>query len=149
MSYSSSAKQTNLTCTEQSFPEFPDALFGKSTEGIAFFDATHYLQKQGRRSTLSVEQFFQQYEPIISSLIVAYKINEEDLHLVNKEGHHLIDGNLLYLFIAYVEPDFWAYIFDRIQDMFSIGFCLSDSLILQSARERLSSEVLSAAVKDE
>lgn len=141
-----SARPSTIICTEQQFPEFPDMLFGKSSEGTVFFDATEYLQKQ--HSSLAVDQFFQQYEQAITALAESYNLDKRDIHLVNPGGHHLIDGNFIYLFIAFVEPSFWAYMFDRIHEVFSNGICLSDSFILQSAKERLNPDVIIAAMGD-
>lgn len=136
-----------LTCSEQAFPEFPDLLFGKTTDGITVFDATHYLQKQSPASTL--DEFFAWYEVPIVALQAAYSISEGKIHFINEDGHHLIESNFVYLFIAFVEPSFWGYMFDRIHDMFSNGFCVSDSYILSLAQARLPKEVLIQAMNEQ
>lgn len=137
------ATPVKVTCTERAFPEFPDMLFGKADDGTHYIDATLYLQKHGPSSNL--DEFFMKYEAIISAMKASYGIPDSGIHAINEEGHHLIDSNLIYLLIAFAEPSFWAYIFDRVHEMFSSGFCVSDTYVLGIARERLPKEVVMEA----
>ncbi len=134
-----------IECKEQLIPEFPDVLFGTSPEGSEYFDATNYLLKQG--SVKSVKDFFIEYNKPIESLCDSYDISLEKVAIINHNRHYLIDGNFVYLFIAFVEPHFLGYIFDRIHELFSKGVSVSDTYLLQAARERLSKEVLEEAIK--
>lgn len=132
-----------LNCTEQSIPEFPNLLFGTEAEsGRPFFDATLYIHKQGL--SINVRDFFVQYRKPIESLCEAYDISYKNVCKVNQSGHCLIDGNFVYLFIAFVEPNFLGYMCDRIQELFAYGVAVSDTYLLQAAKERLSNEVLEA-----
>lgn len=134
---------TNLICTEQSIPEFPNLLFGTETEsGRQFFDATAYLQHQDPPK--SIQSFFSLYRKPIESLCEAYDIPYNDYYKVNKSGHYLIDGNFTYLFIAFVEPNFLGYMCDRIHELFSKGVVVSDTYLLMTAKERLPQEILEA-----
>lgn len=139
-------KQANgieLTCTEQSIPEFPNLLFGTTTDtGTTFFDATIYLQKQAPEK--NINNFFSQYRKPIESLCEAYQIKYQDFCKINQKGHYLIDGNFTYLFIAFVEPNFLGYMCDRIHELFSRGVVVSDTYLLSAAHERLSKEMLEA-----
>ncbi len=137
-------KQTQIIPSEHAFPEFPDLCFGTTSEGISVFDAQDYLQKHKPSST--VEDFFKQYEVPIRTLMTSYEIKEENVCLLSKESHLLIDGSLIYLFIAFVEPDFLAYMCERMQEMFSNGFCISDTYLLGKAHQRLSAEALQAMI---
>lgn len=141
-------KPINLTCTEPAFPEFPTLLFGKTIDGsISYFDATAYLQQKDLQVT--VIDFFKQYESPIKALMSTYNIDNTQVCKLNQEGHYLIDGNFTYLFISFIEPDFLAYMFDRIHDMFNNGFCVSDTYLLQQAKHRLTKDVLETITEDE
>lgn len=134
---------TDLICTEQSIPEFPNLLFGTEIDsGRSFFDATSYLQKQDPQK--SVQNFFSFYRKPIESLCEAYDIPYQKVFKINKGGHYLIDGNFTYLFIAFVEPNFLGYMCDRIHELFSKGVVVSDTYLLIAAHERLSKEMLEA-----
>lgn len=137
-----------LQCTEQAFSEFPNLLVGTQIEsGITYFDATLYLHKQ--EIPKSINDFFTQYKKPIESLCEAYGINFDDAYKINEAGHYLIDGNLIYLFISFVEPDFLAYMCDRMHELFTSGVTISDTYLLQSARTRLSKEVVEAMIENE
>lgn len=141
-------KPIQLTCSEPAFPEFPELLFGSSIDNdISFFDATAYLQNKGLQ--LTETEFFQKYETPIQSLMRSYNMDEEQVCKLNHEGHYLIDGNFAYLFISFVEPDFLAYMCDRIHELFSNGFCISDTYLVQVAKSRLTKNVLETILEHE
>lgn len=134
-------KPLDLTCTEPAFPEFPDLLFGNETDsGASFFDATDYIQK--KQLSIAALDFFSKYEEPIKKLTFSYGIEPTQICKLNHQGHHLIDGNLVYLFISFVEPDFLAYMCDRIHELFTNGFCISDTHLVQAAKNRLTKDVL-------
>lgn len=131
----------NITCTEQAFPEFPHLLIGEATDkSINYFDATAYLQKSGL-TLYSAEDFFSNYAHPISALVTAYELDKNRVCVQNLEGHLLIDSSLIYLFISYTNPDFLAHINDRIDELLTRGFCVSDAYLYQNAKERLTPEV--------
>lgn len=134
--------EIKLQCKEQSFPEFPNLLFGQNESGRSYFDATHYLSKMAEPQP--IQSFFNQYRYQIKSLCDTYEIDNDKVCLINEEGHYLIDGAFLFLFIAFVEPDFLAYMCDRIFELFAHGVAVSDTYLVTAARTRLSPKVLSA-----
>lgn len=134
--------EIKLKCQEQSFPEFPNMLFGQDESGRSFFDATHYLSKM--TEPVPIQSFFNQYRYQIKSLCDTYEISNDNVCLINEEGHYLIDGTFVFLFIAFVKPDFLAYMCERTFELFAHGVTISDTYLLTSARSRLSKEVLEA-----
>ena len=134
--------EIKLQCKEQSFPEFPNLLFGQNESGRSYFDATHYLSKMAEPQP--IQPFFNQYRYQIKALCDTYEIGDDQVCLINEEGHYLIDGAFLFLFIAFVEPDFLAYMCDRTFELFAHGVAVSDTYLVSSARTRLSPKVLSA-----
>lgn len=132
--------EINLKCKEQSFPEFPNLLFGQTKTGHSYFDATHYLSKT--TENIPVQSFFSQYRYQIKALCDTYEIKNEYVCLINEEGHYLIDGTFVFQFIAFVKPDFLAYVNDRMFELFAHGVTISDTYLLSAAHSRLSREVL-------
>ena len=124
MTFKPSGKPLNIQCKEQAFPEFPELLFGTTTDNGSVFDATSYLQS----NQLTVDDFL---------LIKSYELDENKCMFINNDGHILIDGSLVYLFLSFVEPDFLAYMCDRCHDLFTNGVAVSDSYILEHAFMRL------------
>ena len=134
-----SGNPVNITCTEHSFPEFPNLLFGQ-IEKTSYFDASAYLQNS--HPEIKLEDFMSVCEPFILRLLKSYEMKSEKAFVVNNDGHILIDGALCYLFLSYVEQDFLAYVFDRIYEVFANGFTVSDTFLAHNAAKRLSKEVL-------
>ena len=109
MTLKPSGKPINTKCNEQAFPEFPDLLFGATTDNGSVFDATSYLQN----NSLTVDDFLQTCGFQIQALIKSYELDENKCLFINTDGHILIDGSLVYLFLSFVEPDFLAYMCDN------------------------------------
>jgi hypothetical protein len=133
-------KSTATIPSEHSFPEFPDLLFGITVDGTTVFDATDYLQKA--KPSASITDFFEQYKAPIFSLVKSYEIKEDEVCMLAPNKHFIVDGNLVYLFISFIQPDFLAYMCDQMQQMFTTGFCVSDTFIYNLAKHRLSKGVL-------
>lgn len=136
--------EIKLKCQEQSFPEFPNLLFGQDEAGHSYFDATHYLSKMTEPTP--IQPFFSQYRYQIKALCDTYKISNDRVCLINEDGHYLIDGTFVFLFIAFVKPDFLAYMCERIFELFAHGVTVSDTYLTTSAASRLSKEVLTALI---
>lgn len=134
-------RQVNIKCTEQSFAEFPDLLYGTSTEdGITYFDATAYLNSRGVGEYYTTDGFLKNYFHPISALAGAYQLDKSRVCVQNRDGHLLLDSTFSYLFICYTNPDFLAHINDRIDELFTKGFCVSDTYLYHKSKERLSLE---------
>lgn len=138
-----SGKPISTKCTEQAFPEFPELLFGATTDNGSVFDATSYLLK----NPLTVDDFLQTCGFQIEALIKSYELDENKCFFINTDGHILIDGSLVYLFLSFVEPDFLAYMCDRCHDLFTDGIAVSDSYLLEHACVRLDRESINM-IKD-
>lgn len=76
------------------------------------------------------------------SLVSAYGIEKDRMAIRNLEGHLLIDTGLIFLFLAYTNPDFLAHMNDRIEELFYRGFCVSDSYLYCKAKDRITPEAL-------
>lgn len=140
-----SASPIKLTCKELGLAEFPDLLFGNTSDST-YFDATDYLQKKD--PTLTVPDFLKQYENQILSLMQTHDMKDSDVCKINSAGHFLIESNFVYLFISFVEQDFLAYMCERIHELFTDGFCVSDTYILKAADSRLTPEILNTIKSD-
>ena len=144
-----SGRSENIKCKEQSFPEFPDLLFGTTIDGITYFDATHYLQKQEGSKSCTPEQAYERvkefmfsYSIQILALAQTYGIEQRSIFATNSDGHQLIESSFVYLFIAFNDPNFLGYMNERIHEMFTKGVCLSDTYLYGTMKERFTPEVI-------
>lgn len=147
--FPSGKRVENIICTEQAFPEFPNLLFGTSIDKrTQYFDATDYLNKQGL-TLYSADDFLSAYFHPISALVTAYELEKDKVCIYNVDGHLLMDSNLVYLFISYTNPDFLAHINDRVHDLFTNGFCVSDTYLYRTVKVRLSPEIFNTGDNDD
>lgn len=131
----------NIVCSEQALQEFPHLLLGEfNKSGEYYFDATFYLNKSGL-AAYSAEQFLSNYFHPVSALVEYYEFNRDTVCLRNHDGHILINSGLIYLFLAYTNPDFLAYCNERIHELFTQGVSVSDAYLYLNAKDRLSPDV--------
>ena len=140
MSFKVSEEAIELTYTEQAFSEIPNLLFGTATDGTHYFDATYYLLQ--KKDSKTIYDFWEEYASPIRTLLSSNSISDNKAFCLNKDGHVLVVFDLVYLFLSFVEPNFLSYVCDRMNDLFSDGFCVSDTYLLRSYSERLSDELL-------
>ena len=134
-------KILKVKCSEVAIPEFPNLLFGTHIDGIKYFDATYYLKSQ-EDNQLSVEDFYEKFKFQIDAIAKSYSLSASELVFINNEGHQLIDGCLCYPFLSYVDSQFCAYLYERIDELFTNGYAISDTYLMSSIRKRLSPELI-------
>lgn len=131
------------------FREFPELLFGESPDnGSVYFDATHFIRSQGDERRHNVQEFRIAFHHWITALSNMYSIESENLVIRDESsGHLLIDECLALLFVVYIEPDFGAYMLERISELLVDGFSVSDSWLVMAAGNRFTIEELTKNVK--
>lgn len=135
-------KRENITCTRMKYGEFPNLLFGTSADGIDYFDATYYIQNNGDADRHTVVDFKIQFAFWIKTMCNVYELNAGSVILMNEQGHYLIDESLALIMITYVEPDFGAYMLERITEMLINGIVISDTRLMLIVKGRLTDEQL-------
>lgn len=138
-------KVTDIKCTERLIPEFPDLLFGKQSDGNSMYlDISAYAKSKGLSSSVA-DDFLKAYEKPIEDLVLQLQLPEAKVCSMNTEGHVLIDGSLVYLFISFVEPRFLLYMCDRMDELFTVGITVSDTYLAKNTLRRIPLEVLNQA----
>ena len=56
---------------------------------------------------------------------------------------------LAFAFVAYVDPNFSIYMHDRMHELFTNGFLVSDNYLVVSAKQRLPKKVLNQLAEKE
>jgi hypothetical protein len=136
-----SGKVYNIVCKEHSLPEFPEMLFGVSNDnGLVYFNASAYLKSKGQ--DLKLTKFFSDYKAPIEALQEAYTIKDDEVCRLNQDGDFTIEVDFLYLFICFTDHQFMGHINERINDLFSMGFAVSDTYLYRSCCDRFPSDVI-------
>jgi hypothetical protein len=129
-------KKTPL-CMEIKYMEFPGLLFGKQDSGAVYFNATDYIRREGDASLHTVKGFQNNFAFWIKTLGEAYSLTADEMIMQDEEtGDVLMEESLSLLFVAYLDPGFAVHILERICEMLLTGIVLSDTALLNIARER-------------
>lgn len=131
-----------VQCTEIALPEFPDLKFGDHPDGSRYFDATAYLSAHPSDKIPDPELFLRHILPLSQSLVQAGYLTSEQIANKGIDGHQLINGYFCYLFLSFVDPQFYAYINESIDEMFTTGIAVSDTRLIALVKKRLSPELL-------
>lgn len=141
-------KPYDIVCKEQGLPEFPGLLFGVSNDnGLMYFNASAYLRSKG--NDLKLPDFLNSYQPLIAALQETYSIKDDEVCRINNDGDFVIEVDFVYLFICYTDHRFTGYINERMNDLFAAGIAISDSYLFESAKSRLSADVIAKMIQDE
>lgn len=131
------------------YREFPELIFGTTANGTNYFDATLYIEHKGNINIHSPVDFIRKFSFWFDSFKIAYEMSDNELIATDEmTGHVLIDESMALLFMAYIDPQFGAYMIDRVSEMLLNGTVLSDSHILHIIRDRLTKETLSNLIKE-
>lgn len=125
------------------YPELPDLLFGHVL-GVDVFNATKFLElRKADQEKFTVDDFKQKNITLINSYSKKLQFDDlNDLFLIDDNGDVMIHAHLAFAFVSYVDPEFTIYTHDRIHELFSNGFLVSDNYLAVSAKQRLPKKVL-------
>ena len=138
-----------LTPYTLKYREFPELMFGKSVNGIVYFDATLYVTQKGDSQKHSPVDFIRRFAHWFDSVKTAYEIPDNEVVITDEAtGHVLIDESLALLFVAYIDPPFGVYMLERVSEILLDGVTLSDTRIMQMIRDRLTKETLSNLIEE-
>lgn len=143
-------KVMNVPCRDIRYKEFPDLLFGTSREdGSVYFDATRFIRARGDGRRHNLPSFRAAFHPWILAQAEAYGIRADDLYAVDEaSGHLLIDECLDLLFITYIDPRFGVYMQERMSELLTGGFSVSDTWLAHEAGRRFTNEELTQITRD-
>ena len=137
-------KEEKIPCRIIRYREFPDLLFGTLREdGPVYFDATRFIQAKGDARRHNVRDFRVAFHHWATALADAYGIDREKMIIRDEaSGRLLIDECLALLFVVYIDPAFGVYLLERVDELLSGGFTVSDTWPVQAADLRFTKEEL-------
>lgn len=139
----------NVTCRTIRYREFPELLFGRDEpDGQVYFDATHFIRSRGDERRHSVAEFRVAFHFWITALKELYDIDMDDMFIRDAtSGHLLIDESLALLFVVYIDPMFGGYMLERLSELLTEGFSVSDSWLVKAVGNRITIEELTQIVE--
>lgn len=147
MDYKTTILKEKVTTDETLLPEIADLHFGFLGEKKAVFDYTAYLEAS-KLPAIDHRVFMRANKHFIETLTKNANKKTSELFYQNTDGHILVDAELAFIFIAYVNPEMFLYFNSILVDAITDGVAYSHDFIFSMAAERLPSDVLSDIIKD-
>ena len=139
MDYKINKLTKEVACSEMSLQDIPQLRFGIIETSIVF-DATFYCDLN--KAKFDVKMFSRSQKLQIQTLAQAQQVSIGQLFFENTNGHVLINRELVFLFLAYVNPDMLIYFNQLVSDAITEGIALSDGYIASVINAKVPNEVL-------
>ena len=146
MDYKTTSLTKAIKTEEQLVTEIPQLLFGSTEDGLPVFDATAFCEDVGIEG-FNHKTFMRVCKPFIEGYVKNLKLNIAKLFYTNPDGHVLIAAELMNLFLSYADPRLLAYFDTILRDALENGVAYSLGFAIQSAAERVPTEILEDIIK--
>lgn len=135
-------------CNQVFYGEFPEVLFGKSEDGSYYFDVTLLLERNENVSKTAIGSFCEDMKKTIGSLSRHYSIPPDEMIVLDSDSNHILaEESLVFLFLAYVDPDFLIYMLEGFSGLLRSGFAVSDSMLLAFVKNKFTKEELNTILE--
>ena len=132
---------SRVVCDKSYVEDFPDVLFGETKTKNVLFDSTHYLM-QKNMDNVDWRVFSRTLKPYIEQIAKTFELNRNLLFFLNKDGHILMQKELLWLFLAFADSNIFVYFYQLIGSAIEDGIAFSDGFAVRLASSRIPAEIL-------
>lgn len=147
MDYKTNILANELEITETLLPEIAGLHFGILGEDKAVFDYTQYFEENNLQP-IDYKIFMRANKHFIEILTKQTNKNTTEVFYQNPNGHILVAAELVFLFLAFANPDMCLYFNGLISDVISDGVAYSNGFIFSMAAQRLPTDVLHDIIKE-
>lgn len=147
MDYKTTILNNGVEVKDAFLPDIPGLYFGVLSEDKTVFDYTAYLE-ENKLPSVDYKVFMRLNKHYIEQLIVQSERKTSDLFYQNTDGHILIASELVFLCLAFVNPELLRYFNALVSDVISDGVAYSSGFVYSMAANRLPTDVLSDIIKE-
>lgn len=147
MDYKTTTLIKELETTENLLPEIQGLYFGSIGEDKVVFDYTTYFE-ENKLQYIDYKVFMRANKHFIESLIKASQKKTSELFYQNANGHILVAAELVFVFLAFANPEMCVYFNSLIADAISYGVAYSNGFLYSMAAQRLPSEALNEIINE-
>lgn len=147
MDYKINTLSKELDTKENMLPEIFGLHFGIIGEDKAVFDYTAYFE-ENELQYMDYKIFMRMNKHFIENLIKPSGKRTSELFYQNTNGHILVAAELVFLFLAFANPEMCLYFNNIITDAISDGVAYSNGFLYSMAAQRLPSDVLNEIIKE-
>lgn len=145
MDYKTNILNQKIETKEELLPEMPNLFFASISGDKIVFDATTYCKENGL-DEIDYKVFMRMNKHYIESFSKSTGLKTSEIFYQNTDGHILIDHQLVFLYIAFVNPGMLMYFNGLLNDVISNGVAYSDGFIYSMALSRIPTEVFEEIV---
>lgn len=147
MDFKTNTLTKELEVNESLLPEITGLLFGSLREEQVVFDYTAYLEAN-QLEMIDYKTFMRTNKHYIENIIKMNGHKTSDLFYQNTNGHILVASELVFLFLAFVNPEMCMYFNNLIGDVLTSGVAYSDGFAYSMAADRVPTDVLQEIIKE-
>lgn len=141
MNYKITALPEKVVVNQNLLPEIAGLFCCLLNDEKAVFDYTAYFE-ENNIEPIDVKVFMQYNKRYIEELAKSSNIKTSQLFYQNKDGHILVDYMLVFLFLAFANPDLLRYFNSLLGYVMTEGVAYSNGFIYSQAMNRLPTEIL-------
>ena len=146
MDYKTTSLNEYLECNEHPIPEF-NLDYGKIPgRDILVFDSTNYYAVNNL-AEIDYKTFQRMNKRYIQGLIDDRNLSPSDLFFINKNGHVLMNSQLVYLFLMFAQPATTSYFSFMLEEIMDNGIGFSDSFVYSLASNKIPTEILQRIIE--
>lgn len=147
MDYKTNILHQEVKTEDNLLPDIPDLHFGVLGENRFVFDYTEYIEAN-QLDTVDYKSFMRANKRFIEILAQSVGKSTTELFYQNTNGHILVASELVYIFLAYVNPIMLIYFNSLLNDALTDGMAFSHGFIYSMAANRLPSDVLTDIIRE-
>lgn len=147
MDYKTTILNNGVEVKDALLLDIPGLYFGVLSEDKAVFDYTAYIEENKLQAS-DYKVFMRLNRHFIEPLAKQSGRKTSDLFYQNTDGHILIASELVFLCLAFANPELLGYFNALVSDAISDGVAYSSGFVYSMAVHRLPSDVLNEIIKE-
>lgn len=147
MDYKTTVLTTPLKVEDIMLPDINGLYFGGLAENKIVFDYTRYFE-ENEIPAIDYKVFMRTNKHYIEQITKTANRNPSELFYQNTDGHILIISDLVFVCVAFVNPEMLAYFNSLLFDAMTDGVAYSHGFAYSIAATRLPSDILADIIKE-
>ena len=147
MDYKINVLSKSVEITDEILGEVSGLFFGTVANDQVVFDYTEYF-KNNELEFIDHKVFMRTNKKYIELLARVKGRKTSELFYQNTNGNILVAAELVFVFLAFSNPEMLIYFNGLISDVLTSGVAYSDGFVYHAAAERLPTEVLAEIIQN-
>lgn len=146
MDFKTNFLSNELKVTDNLLSEFTGLHFATVNEDTALFDYTAYIE-ENNLEPIDYKVFMRLNKHFIMSIVKLRNLDTSRLFYQNTNGHILVAGELVYLFLCFINPPLIEYLTSLITEILTDGFAVSNGYLYSNTLQRIPTDVLEEIIQ--